>query len=255
MGSEQLSIYETPSFGLLEKKSIKIKGLRDFAWSPTDSIISYWTSEERDTPARVTLIEIPSRNTLCVKNLFTVADCKMHWQKSGEYLCVKVDRYKKKNEEKDAPVKYAGIYHNFNVFRIKEKEIPVDTVEVKDTISFFAWEPVGHKFAFIHGESPRTCVSLYNVNKGGTIELLKTFEKRTVNNLFWSPNGQFIVFAGLRSMNGVLEFIDTADMTVMMLAEHFMATDVEWDPTGRFISTAVSWWGHKVNINITIRIS
>jgi len=33
-------------------------------------------------------------------------------------------------------------------------------------------------------------------------------------------------------MNGVLEFVDAADMTVMMQAEHFMATDVEWDPTG-----------------------
>ena len=93
------------SFGLLDKKSFKVKGLRDFQWSPTDKYISYWTPEENDMPARVTLIEIPSRNTLCVKNLFTVADCKMHWQKAGDYLCVKVDRYKSKKEEKDQ-VKY-----------------------------------------------------------------------------------------------------------------------------------------------------
>jgi hypothetical protein len=38
----------------------------------------------------VVLLEIPSRNELRVKNLFNVADCKMHWQKSGDYLCVKV---------------------------------------------------------------------------------------------------------------------------------------------------------------------
>ena len=48
-------------------------------------------------------------------------------------------------------------------------------------------------------------------------------------------------------MNGILEFVDTADMTIMMQAEHFMATDVEWDPTGRYVATAVSWWGHKVD--------
>jgi len=41
-------------------------------------------------PARVTLMEMPSRNEVRVKNLFSVADCKMHWQKSGDYLCVKV---------------------------------------------------------------------------------------------------------------------------------------------------------------------
>jgi translation initiation factor 3 subunit B len=58
--------------------------------------------EESNTPARVTLIEIPSRNELCVRNLFNVADCKMHWQKSGDHLCVKVDRYSKaKKDEKD----------------------------------------------------------------------------------------------------------------------------------------------------------
>ncbi len=81
------------SFGLQDKKSMKIKSLGDFAWSPSDNIISYWTPEERDTPARVTLIELPSRKALCQKNLFTVADCKMHWQKAGDYLCVKADRY------------------------------------------------------------------------------------------------------------------------------------------------------------------
>jgi len=36
-------------------------------------------------------------------------------------------------------------------------------------------------------------------------------------------------------------------MTVMNQTEHFMATDVEWDPTGRYVGSAVSWWGHKVD--------
>ena len=49
------------------------------------------------------------------------------------------------------------------------------------------------------------------------------------------------------SQNGLLEFIDTNDLQIMTAAEHFMATDVEWDPTGRYVSTAVSWWGHKVD--------
>lgn len=79
---------------------------RDFAWSPTDNFISYWTPEERDTPARVSLVKIPSRVTLCQKNLFQLKDCRLHWQKSGDYLCVKVDRYKSKKEEKDT-VKYS----------------------------------------------------------------------------------------------------------------------------------------------------
>ena len=94
------------SFGLLDKKSIKVKGINDFAWSPTDDYICYWTPEERDVPARVCVISIPSRETFCQKNLFTVKECRLHWQKKGDYLCVKVDRYKSKKEEKDV-VKYS----------------------------------------------------------------------------------------------------------------------------------------------------
>lgn len=48
-------------------------------------------------------------------------------------------------------------------------------------------------------------------------------------------------------MNGVWEFYDTSDVVCMNQGEHFMATDVEWDPTGRFVATSVSWWAHKVS--------
>lgn len=74
---------------------------RNFSWSPTQNIVAYWVAEEKDVPARVTLLEIPSRTELRAKNLFNVADCMMHWQKSGGYLCVKVDRYTKAKKEKN----------------------------------------------------------------------------------------------------------------------------------------------------------
>ena len=38
-----------------------------------------------------------------------------------------------------------------------------------------------------------------------------------------------------------------SDFTVMGANDHFMCTDVEWDPTGRYVFTAVSWWGHKID--------
>lgn len=248
LGVDTLSVYETPSFGLLDKKSLKLPTIKDFSWSPTDNIIAYSMPEQKNVPARVVLINIPKRTELCKKNIFGVADCKMHWQKQGDYLCVKVDRYSKakKLEEKEQ-YKYRGIYYNFEIFRIREKQIPVDEFKVKENIIAFAWEPSGSKFAYIHGESPRISVTFCNIRQGGKVETLKTFEKRQANHLFWSPCGQFIVLAGLRSMNGILEFIDTNDMTVMAQTEHFMATDVEWDPTGRYVVSGVSYWGHKVD--------
>lgn len=240
IGEDSISVYETPSFGLLDKKSIKIEGVREFAWSPGANMLSFWVPENKDTPARVTIMEIPSRKEVRVKNLFNVSECKMYWQNKGDYLAVKVDRYTKSKK---------GLYYNFELFRIREKQIPVDNLEMKEPITAFAWEPNGHKFALIHGESPRISASFYEMEKEkqGKCILLKTLEKRQANSIFWSPNGQFCILAGLRSMTGVLEFWDTADMVCMNSGEHFMATDVEWDPTGRFVSSMVSWWAHKVD--------
>ena len=41
-------------------------------------------------------------------------------------------------------------------------------------------------------------------------------------------------------MNGQFEFFDVDEMETMASTEHFMATDVEWDPTGRYVTTAVT---------------
>ena len=48
--------------------------LRDFHWSPSDNYIAYWTPEDKDTPARVTIMEMPNRKEIRVKNLFNVSD-------------------------------------------------------------------------------------------------------------------------------------------------------------------------------------
>ncbi|XP_018573654.1 eukaryotic translation initiation factor 3 subunit B [Anoplophora glabripennis] len=245
--NDALQVYETPSFGLLDKKSIKVNGIRDFNWSPTDNVVAYWVAEDKDVPASVTLQELPNRNEIRKKNLFNVADCKIHWQKSGDYLCVKVDRYSKVRKEK-SEIKYSGMYCNFEIFHMREKQIPVDSVECKEPIQAFAWEPVGSKFAMIHGESPNINVSFYEVRMGQAPILLKKFEKRACNHLFWSPGGQFIVLAGLGTNGGgSLEFVDTHEFLVMNTTDHFQMSDVEWDPTGRYVVTGVSFWKTKVD--------
>ena len=48
-----------------------------------------------------------SRNETRAKNLFNVADCKMHWQISGDYLCVNVNRYSKIIRKEKNEVKYS----------------------------------------------------------------------------------------------------------------------------------------------------
>ncbi|GAA0145959.1 hypothetical protein Leryth_013162 [Lithospermum erythrorhizon] len=239
LGKNVISVYETETFTLIDKKSIKVDHVVDFCWSPTDPIFALFVPElgGGNQPARVSLVQIPSKDELRQKNLFSVSDCKMYWQSKGEYLAVKVDRYTKTKK---------STYTGFELFRIKERDIPIEVLELEnknDKIIAFAWEPKGHRFAVIHGDNPRPDISFYSMRSGtntGRVSKLTTLKGKQANALYWSPTGRFIILAGLKGLNGQLEFYDVDELDTMATAEHFMATDVEWDPTGRYVATSVT---------------
>ena len=165
-GPDALAIYETESnFQLLDKKLVKIDGIQDFEWAPAgvkfhntntnnnnnkktnddgdgdgEHVLSYWTPESTNQTARVALMQIPSREILRTVNLFQVSDCKMHWQSNGKLLCVKVDRHTKSGKT---------IFSNLEFFKINEKDIPVEKLELKDVVVNFAWEPNTERFITI----------------------------------------------------------------------------------------------------------
>nr|URM60686.1 CPP family protein [Gymnema sylvestre] len=239
IGKNVVSVYETESFSLIDKKSMKVENVMDFSWSPTDPILAIFVPElgGGNQPARVSLVQIPSKEELRQKNLFSVSDCKMYWQSNGDYLAVKVDRYTKTKK---------STYTGFELFRIKERDIPIEVLELEnknDKIIAFAWEPKGHRFAVIHGDNPRPDISFYSMRtaqNAGRVSKLTTLKGKQANALYWSPTGRFIVLAGLKGFNGQLEFYNVDELETMATAEHFMATDIEWDPTGRYVATAVT---------------
>lgn len=239
MGKNVLSVYETETFSLVDKKSLKVENIMDFSWSPTDPIISLFVPETGggNQPARVSLVQIPSKEELRQKLLFNVSDCKMYWQSNGEYLAVNVDRYTKTKK---------STFTGFELFRIKERDIPIEVLELEnknDKIIAFAWEPKGHRFAVIHGDNPKPDISIYSMRTAqntGRVSKLTTLKGKQANALFWSPAGRFIVLAGLKGFNGLLEFYNVDELETMANTEHFYATDVEWDPTGRYVATAVT---------------
>jgi len=244
MGKDLISIYETPSFKLLERRSLSASGILEFQWSPKANILAYWAPEMKNIPAHVDLIEIPSRKALRQKNLFNVTSCSIVWQDEGEYLGVKVTRHTKSKKTH---------YNNIELFRMKESGIPVEMLDIKDAVMAFAWEPRGSRFAMIHAESPNSTkvnVSIYDMmrqkvvqgKKKQVLELhkIETLQNKQCNCLFWSPAGGVILLAGLGdSSSGILEFYDLQDKTLIM-KEHYRANNVFWDPSGRSVATVVS---------------
>lgn len=186
----------------------------------------------------------------------------MYWQNNGDYLCVRVERYKKANvvKEDDKDVtRYSGLYYNFEFFRIREKQIPVDSLEIKESCYAFAWEPNGQKFGIVYGESAsRTTVAFYRIANAtgataGKLELMKEFKNRAALQLSWSPQGQYCAVATTASKQQPVschaEFYDVSqsnDVILMNKVEHEHMTDFEWDPTGRYFVTYVSHWNYRV---------
>lgn len=217
-----------------QKKPIRLHGPTvDHAWSPTDPYLAAFIPEHNNIPARATLLSIPSRKVMSQQSLVNVVGCHIHWQEpAGNYLAVKVDRHGKSKKH---------TFTSFEFFRVREKDIPVEGLELKDNVIAFAWEPSGNRCAIIHGESAsssRFNVSFYTM-EGGKMKLLQTLEKRQANSLFWAPTGRYIVLAGLRSMANQLEFFD-AETFESLATQPTQCTDVTWDPTGRYVTSYVS---------------
>merc|ERR1719409_1413230 len=97
----------------------------------------------------------------------------MFWHPDGTYLAVKVDRQKSKNTKS----------YSFELFRLKEREVPIEVLELQSPVVTFAWEPKGHRFCLVHGEPPRVDCSFYTMlNQGkAQVTLQKTLEKKPVN--------------------------------------------------------------------------
>lgn len=257
IGKDLISVYETPSIKLLDRRSLQADKIQEFQWSPKANIIAYWAPEVRNSPAHVDLIEIPTRKKLRQKNLFNVSKCSMVFQLSGDYLSVKVTRHTKSKKT---------LYNNIELFRMNEPGIPVEMLDIKDAVMAFAWEPKGSRFAMIHAENPtstKTSVSYYNMMKKvddsvknkkkkkvgkakgpeevAELNKIVTLEGKQSNCLFWSPAGNVVLMASLGdTASGTLEFYDIDNQILLATKDHYRANQVLWDPSGRSVTTVVS---------------
>lgn len=274
---QSVSVYELPGMGLLDKTSVKIEGIVDFEWAPAtpqrqdiksyEQLFCFWTPEIGSNPAKVGLMSIPSKEIVRTRNLFNVSDAKLHWQSQSQYVCVKVDRHSKSKK---------SLVTNLEIFRVREKGVPVEVVDsIKDPVINFAWEPKGDRFVLITaGETlanaavpPKTAVAFFCPEKAkgtspGNFKLIRSIEKKNSNAIYWSPKGRFVVVATVQSQQSCeLDFWDMdyegekeekdkdllANLQLMATADHYGVTDVDWDPSGRYVATSASMWKHAVS--------
>lgn len=237
--SSGIQVYEAATHKM---KLIEATGCQEFSWSPTDNIIAYWVPGKDPVPAKVALIEYPSMKTLTFKNVFNVSKVALFWNKSGNYLAAQVDR---------KGVKKADIT-NFELFRMRQKNIPVETIEVSEAITEFAWEPYGDMFIIIHSNDAHDKNISFYVMKNDSAKKLKTLEKRPIDRVFWSSQGRFVVMTNTHSITGVLEFWDAHDIEMIGYGEHFMMTDLQWDPSGRYVCSSVSHYARPNENGFTV---
>jgi len=122
--------------------------------------------------------------------------------------------------------------------KMRQKKIPVEVLDIDEPVAAFSWEPSARRFGVVHGEGKAT-VRFYEL-KANKLKPIVQLTDRPCNHLFWSPRGNMVILGGLHQYQGILEFHDLNNKETTAMIEHFMCTDVEWDPSGRYVMTAVT---------------
>ncbi|OMJ17819.1 Eukaryotic translation initiation factor 3 subunit B [Smittium culicis] len=281
----KISVYQVPDMGLVGKKSIPIPNVVNFEWRPSDDpkqmnkklqdVLAYWIPDADNQPGRIVLVSVPDMEVIKTKNIISIKDVAFYWHPSGQALCARVQRFTRSKK---------STFTSLEIFRLTDKTIPSENVELKDNVVVFAWDPRSNnlRFAIIHvadatppPTNPRgmatsvvkSNVSFYQFVRTKTklaskeeFVLIKTLDKKNTTSLNWSPRGRYIILSTLRTTTAwSLEFYDTeaevanapknsiSENSIYLLnsSEHFGVTDLEWDPTGRYVITSASAWRHS----------
>ena len=214
-----IEIIDTETFNALEGGPIAVQGIVEFAWSPAANVLSYWVPEIGNSPARVVVMAIPNKTVVRDKHLVFVTTLSMTWQNQGAFLIVQATRQNAKTKK---PMPFM-----LDIFSLLEKNVPVDSVEIKDEIDDLVFELNGSRFAVLTHkiddiDTRHNCTIFSLINKKFVVDT--TLTSRTATKLSWSPNGGVLLLMTLAAGEKNMELYDVGKKESIFL-EHPLATE------------------------------
>ncbi|CCE65806.1 hypothetical protein TPHA_0N00250 [Tetrapisispora phaffii CBS 4417] len=285
LSGDRLVVHDVKKkFAPIDSKALTTTGIRDFSFAPTgvklapfrstdepSVLLSYWTPETNNMSCKATIVEVPRGRVLKTVNLVQVSNVTLHWQDNSEFICFNVERHTKSKKT---------LFSNLEICKLTEKDIPGEKIELKDTVIEFQWEPHGKRFVAIAAHDtgddnpaiPRNIIMFFAPEKKDPKDKTNTVKKwvevasisdRFSNTVAWSPAGRFVTVATLVKATvrrsdfsfydmdytgeSTINKVDNASANISNIGKSTFssATDLEWDPSGRWLAVWSSSLKHK----------
>ncbi|UMM16766.1 hypothetical protein L5515_013638 [Caenorhabditis briggsae] len=253
-----ISIFESETFELVDKRAVTIENIKHFDWSPTAPILAYYSECTDAVPAEFGLLQVPSMQRLRSARVHNVADAQMFWQKSGKRLAFYTMRYKKKEFRETGEVKYVGgCQYHVDIFEIDKKDVSLMNLPLAEPFIHFDWDPEGDKFCVLVGNTAKATPQVYKIEANSHAPKLVSKLDAGVhfNEVQFAPKGGWLAVLAKVSAGGNVYFIDTslAEAKRTNVIEHPLFNKGYWDPTGRYFVTC-STLGGRAGADLGYRI-
>ena len=273
-------VYETPSMKLSQSAPLRYSNVKLMSWSPVEDWLAVWSPENSNEPASLVVVDVGSadRREITAKKLFSTGDspAEISWHPLGDALALKASRLltrsKKTGKSVFEVIRFGekGVpsepIENFGSCVVSISWEPL----LNGRLALVVGED---KKVAPSSTNPTGIVTdyklkFYSVSAGKPIGEPTTtlaLQNGTFNTVSWSPYGQYFVLlqgpasqikrneisafapslknASTGNPNGELIFYSCTPSGTLELIrkdEHVNCNLISWDPSGRFLLTAVA---------------
>eukprot|EP00818_Percolomonas_sp_WS_P009313 CAMPEP_0117438068 /NCGR_PEP_ID=MMETSP0759-20121206/1860_1 /TAXON_ID=63605 /ORGANISM="Percolomonas cosmopolitus, Strain WS" /LENGTH=601 /DNA_ID=CAMNT_0005229743 /DNA_START=80 /DNA_END=1885 /DNA_ORIENTATION=- len=153
-----------------------------------------------------------------------VESCEIKWNKQGDQVLILTS----------TAVDDSSYYGTSRLYLMNGKGSYQNAVNIESPIHDAQWSPKGNEFISVYGKTPNCKATLYN-QRGQSLCDLGTGPR---NNARWNPHGRLFCLAGIRSMQGRLEFWNREKKKMFGLGQAQEASNISWSPSGQYFASS-----------------